>query len=367
MSRYLNSGLADLKSYTPGEQPRDMKGMKYIKLNTNESPYPPSPEVLKAVNSGEAELLRLYPDPEATALRDALAARYGVGRENIFLSNGSDDILNFAFLAFAAGGRGRKAWFPDISYGFYQVFADLYGISAVQVPLRDDFTVDPSDYCGLPDVGGLICIANPNAPTGLALSPGQIEGIIRANRDKVVLIDEAYVDFGADSVLPLTKKYDNLLAVQTFSKSRSMAGARLGFAAADSQLIGDLEKIKYSTNPYSINRLTMAAGTAALKSDGYFTDNCRRITETRAYTMSELEKLGFSALPSAANFIFAKSDRIDGGRLYARLKEKGVLIRHFEKERIRGYNRITIGSREEMDIMLERIKEIIEEDENEKD
>ena len=361
MSRYLNPGLAGLESYTPGEQPRDMK---YIKLNTNESPYPPSPEVLSAVNSGEAELLRLYPDPEATVLKDALAARYGVSRENIFLSNGSDDILNFAFLAFAAGGR--KVWFPDISYGFYQVFADLYGINAVQVPLREDFTVDPSDYCSLPDVGGLICIANPNAPTGLTLNSGQIEDILKSNMDKVVLIDEAYVDFGADSALPLTKKYDNLLVVQTFSKSRSMAGARLGFAAADSQLIEDLDKIKYSTNPYNINRLTMAAGVAALKSDGYFMDNCRRIMEARAYADSELKKLGFSVIPSAANFIFAKSDRIDGGRLYRELKSKGILIRHFDKERISDYNRITIGTREEMEAMLEKIKEILEEDDNEK-
>lgn len=370
MSKYLNPDLSGLESYTPGEQPRDMK---YIKLNTNESPYPPSPQVVAAVNSRETELLRLYPDPDAAALKDALAARYGVNGNNIFLSNGSDDILNFAFLAFAGGGRGRKAWFPDISYGFYQVFADLYGIPAVKVPLKDDFSIDPSDYVfgNSPkktenrDDGGLICIANPNAPTGLTLSLSQIESILKANPGKVVLIDEAYVDFGAESAVPLTGRYDNLLVVQTFSKSRSMAGARLGFAIAASSLIDDLEKIKFSTNPYNINRLTMAAGIAALASDDYFMANCRTIAETREYTKEALEKLGFSVLPSAANFIFAKSDRIEGGRLYTRLKEKGVLIRHFEKERIRDFNRITIGTREEMDAMLEKIKEILEEDENE--
>lgn len=360
MSKYLNASLASLESYTPGEQPTDMK---YIKLNTNESPYPPSPEVLAAVNEKEAELLRLYPDPEGSALKQVLADRYNVNKANIFLANGSDEILNFAFLAFAAGGR--KAWFPDISYGFYQVFADLYGISAVKIPLTEDFSVDYKSYCALPDKGGLICIANPNAPTGLVLSLAQIEEILKANPDKVVLIDEAYVDFGADSAVKLTGTYENLLVVQTFSKSRSMAGARLGFSVASSALIEDLEKIKYSTNPYNINRLTMAAAIAALNSDSYFEDNCRRIMETREDTSSELRKLGFSVLPSLANFLFVKSDCIGGEKLYQALKKKGILVRHFEKERICEYNRITIGTREEMETLLAKIQEILKEDENE--
>lgn len=360
MSKYLNAALASLESYTPGEQPTDMK---YIKLNTNESPYPPSPEVLAAVNEKEAELLRLYPDPEGSALKQALADRYNVKKSSIFLANGSDEILNFAFLAFAAGGR--KAWFPDISYGFYQVFADLYGISSVKIPLEVDFSVDYKSYCALPDKGGLICIANPNAPTGLVLSLAQIEEILKANPDKVVLIDEAYVDFGADSAMKLTETYENLLVVQTFSKSRSMAGARLGFSVASSALIEDLEKIKYSTNPYNINRLTMSAAIAALKSDSYFEDNCRKIMETREYTSSELKKLGFSVLPSLANFLFVKSDFIGGGKLYQALKEKGVLVRHFEKERICEYNRITVGTREEMETLLAKIQEILKEEENE--
>lgn len=360
MSKYLNAALASLESYTPGEQPTDMK---YIKLNTNESPYPPSPEVLAAVNEKEAELLRLYPDPEGSALKQALADRYNVKKSSIFLANGSDEILNFAFLAFAAGGR--KIWFPDISYGFYQVFADLYGISAVKIPLEEDFSANSKSYCALPDKGGLICIANPNAPTGLVLSLAQIEEILKANPDKVVLIDEAYVDFGADSAVKLTETYENLLVVQTFSKSRSMAGARLGFSVASPELIEDLEKIKYSTNPYNINRLTMAAAIAALKSDGYFENNCRKIMETREYTASELRKSGFSVLPSLANFLFVKSASIGGEKLYQALKAKGILVRHFEKERICEYNRITIGTREEMETLLAKIQEILEEDENE--
>lgn len=360
MSKYLNAALASLESYTPGEQPTEMK---YIKLNTNESPYPPSPEVLAAVNEKEAELLRLYPDPEGSALKQALADIYNVKKSSIFLANGSDEILNFAFLAFAAGGR--KAWFPDVSYGFYQVFANLYGISAVKIPLGEDFSVDYKNYCALPDKGGLICIANPNAPTGLTLSLVQIEEILKANPDKVVLIDEAYVDFGADSAMKLTETYENLLVVQTFSKSRSMAGARLGFSVASSALIEDLEKIKYSTNPYNINRLTMAAAIAALKSDSYFEENCRKIMDTREYTASELRELGFSVLPSLANFLFVKSDFIDGGKLYQTLKAKGILVRHFEKERISQYNRITVGTREEMEALLAKIKEILKEDGNE--
>lgn len=360
MSKYLNAALASLESYTPGEQPTDMK---YIKLNTNESPYPPSPEVLAAVNEKEAELLRLYPDPEGSALKQALADRYNVKKANIFLANGSDEILNFAFLAFAAGGR--KAWFPDISYGFYPVFADLYGISAVKFPLTEDFSVDYKSYCALPDKGGLICIANPNAPTGLVLSLAQIEEILKANPDKVVLIDEAYVDFGADSAVKLAETYENLLVVQTFSKSRSMAGARFGFAIGAPELIEDLEKIKYSTNPYNINRLTMAAAIAALKSDSYFEDNCRKITETREYTASELRKSGFSVLPSLANFLFVRSDCIGGEKLYQALKAKGILVRHFEKERISDYNRITIGTRKEMETLVAKIQEILKEDKNE--
>lgn len=349
MSRFLSQKLSGLEAYVPGEQPRDKR---YIKLNTNESPYPPPYNVVDAVGKAEIEDLRLYSDPECTALKSAIAKQYKVNKENVFISNGSDEVLNFAFMAY--GDRG--AVFPDITYGFYSVFADLYGINAEVVPLRNDFTIDINDYC---NKNSLVVIANPNAPTGIALELSQIEKIVSSNPDGVVIIDEAYVDFGAESAVKLTEKYSNLLVVQTFSKSRSMAGARLGLAFANEQIIEDLEKIKYSTNPYNINRLTQIAGAAALNNQAYFDGNCKKIAETREYVKKELIDLGFTVTDSKANFLFAKSDKIGGKELYLSLKERGILIRHFESERIKDYNRITVGSREEMEIFLKKVSEII--------
>lgn len=357
MSRFLIDKYQGLEVYTPGEQPQDME---YIKLNTNESPYPPAPSVLEAVNREEVSKLQLYPDPECASLKKKLADAYGVSSKNVYLSNGSDDILNFAFLAFAdRSADDRKVYFPEISYGFYPVYADLYHLDAVKVPLRADFSIDHRDYCG---VDGMVVIANPNAPTGLALTLDQIREILESNPDRVVLIDEAYVDFGGASAVPLTAEYENLLVVQTYSKSRSMAGARLGFAIAHEGLIEDLERIKYSTNPYNINRLTLVAAEAALDAAEYYEENCRRIMETRRYTAEALGNLGFTVLPSQTNFLFAKSDRIDGGRLYEELKARGVLIRHFSSEKIKDYNRITIGTQAQMDVMLDKIREILAED-----
>ena len=324
MSRFLNEKYQKLEAYIPGEQPRDMK---YIKLNTNESPYPPSQGVLDAVNSDEAANLRLYSDPECKHLKEAIAELYKVKAENVYLSNGSDDILNFSFMAFADDGVA----FPEISYGFYKVYAELYNLDYRMIPLKDDFSIDAKDYCGL---NKMIVIANPNAPTGKTISRDDIIQILETNQDNVVLIDEAYVDFGGESAYPLTKKYDNLLVVQTFSKSRSMAGARLGFAIASEGIIEDLEKLKYSTNPYNINRLTMVAGEAAVDSNEYYMENCRRICNTREYTTKELEKLGFEVIPSKANFIFAKHPDFDGQYVYDKLREKGVLVRHFSNEKI---------------------------------
>ena len=349
MSRFLTESLRSLEAYTPGEQPRDMQ---YVKLNTNENPYPPAPGVVEAV-AEQAGLLQLYCDPTAAALRDALARRYGVDRESVYVANGSDDILYFAFMAF--GGDG--AFFPDVTYGFYKVFCELLGVAYTQIPLKGDFSVDPADYAGLP---GMIAIANPNAPTGLALGRDVIEGVLRANPDHVVLVDEAYVDFGAESCLPLIDKYDNLLVVQTFSKSRSMAGARLGFAFGQPALIDDLNRVKFSTNPYDVNRMTQAAGVAALASDEYNMENCRRIVETRRATAERLRALGFEVVPSSANFLFARSDRIDGGALYRALKARGVLVRHFDAPRIRDYNRITIGTPKQMDALIDAITAILE-------
>lgn len=351
MSRFFSSKLDKLTAYTPGEQPQDMQ---YIKLNTNESPYPPAQNVQEAV-AYEVEKLALYPDPECSILREKIAKVYGVQPQNILVSNGSDDILNFAFAAF--GDQCKTAIFPDITYGFYTVFANLNGVNFKQIPLCEDFTINISDYY---NANGPVFIANPNAPTGIALSVQQIENILKNNPDNVVVIDEAYVDFGGKSCYPLIEKYDNLLVVQTYSKSRSMAGARLGFAIASEQIIDDLSTIKFSTNPYSINRMTMAAGIAVMDNNSYYMENCKKITDTREYVSSELTKLGFEVIPSKANFIFAKSDRISGGDLYQKLKQNGVLVRHFDNPRIRDYNRITIGGAEQMEQFIQIVKKILE-------
>ncbi len=352
MSRFINSKFSAMEAYTPGEQPTDMS---YIKLNTNESPYPPSEGVIAAVNEREVSKLNLYPDPACTALKESIAKLYGVWRENVFVSNGSDDILNFFFMAFCNADT-HPVKFPSISYGFYKVYAELYGVKYTQVPLKSDFTLNVEDYM---DNDANVVIANPNAPTGLALSRLEIEQILRANPDRVVLVDEAYVDFGAESCVALTRKYRNLLVVCTYSKSRSMAGARLGFAIGDSELICDLEKIKYSTNPYNINRLTMQAGIAAIADNDYYVNNCKMIAENREYTKEKLRALGFECTDSKANFIFARSRDIGGEELYLALKARGVLVRHFTSPEICDYNRITVGTREQMDILLDTVREIL--------
>ena len=351
MSRYLKREYQALEAYTPGEQPRDAA---YIKLNTNESPFPPAPAVTAALTRREAELLRLYPDPTGRALKEKLAGLYGVGAENIYLSNGSDDILNFAFMAYGRSG----AVFPDITYGFYAVFAGLHGVPYEEKPLNGDFTINPEDYF---NQNKLIVIANPNAPTGLSLSVGAVEEILRRNRDHVVMIDEAYVDFGGESCYPLIRRYENLLVVRTFSKSRCLAGGRLGYAIGPAELIGDLEKIKYATNPYDINRLTLLLGEATVEAEDYYREKCGEIIRVRAQTAARLKELGFEVVPSDANFLFVKSGRIGGEALYRVLKKRRILVRHFEKERIRDYNRVTIGTAEQMEAFCRAVEEILEE------
>ena len=351
MSKFMNEKYCRLEAYTPGEQPQDKK---YIKLNTNESPYPPSQGVLDAVNTDAVSLLNLYPDPECKDLRRTIAEQYTVEEKNVFVGNGSDDILNFAFMAFC--GKDSPAAFPDISYGFYKVYAELHDIPFTEIPLNGKLEVCVRDYIG---INKNIFIANPNAPTGLTLSLDDISRICESNKNNIVVIDEAYVDFGAESSVNLTKKFDNLITVMTYSKSRSMAGARLGFAIANEEIIKDLEKIKYSTNPYSINRLTNLAGIAALKDNSYYVENCKKIIEAREYTKVELQKLGFELTDSKSNFIFTKNSNIDGEMLYKKLKEKGILVRHFSRDRIKDYVRITVGTKEQMDALLATIKTVI--------
>ena len=352
MSKFLSEKYASLTPYTPGEQPKERK---YVKLNTNESPFPPSPLAIKR-SSEASKVLQLYSDPDSSVLTGTLARFYDVKRSEVLVTNGSDEALNFAFMAYC--DQKTPAVFADITYGFYKVFALVNNVPYRTIPLNENFGINICDYFG---AKGTIFIANPNAPTGIALSVEEIEQILIKNADNVVVIDEAYVDFGARSVVPLIKKYDNLLVTQTFSKSRSMAGARLGYAIGCEKLISDLNSIKYSVNPYNVNRMTSEAGIGALEDKDYFENNCAQIIENREWTKAQLENLGFELTNSLTNFLFARSDAIDGGTLYEKLKQRGVLVRHFSQNRISDYVRITIGSVEEMNILVENIKEILEE------
>ncbi len=353
MSRFLSPRLECLEPYTPGEQPliRDL-----IKLNTNESPFPPSEKAVKEAEAA-AQSLHLYPDPECKILTEKIAETLGVNSDEVLVTNGSDEILNFAFMAFC--DADTKAVFPDITYGFYKVFAQVNNVPYKEIPLNTDLKIVPKEYFG---ANGTIFIANPNAPTGDFVKVEEIEKIIQANPRNVVVIDEAYVDFGAESCVPLIKKYDNLLVTQTFSKSRSMAGARLGFGVASKELIADLNRIKYSTNPYNINRMTMAAGIGVLNDEEYTLKNCAQICENRKYTEEALLKIGFEVIPSKTNFVFAKHPGIAGDVIYKKLRERSILVRHFESERISQYNRITVGTKEQMEKLVSALREILKEE-----
>lgn len=353
MSRFFTSKLAGLVPYTPGEQPANPRG--WIKLNTNENPFPPSPLVLEALNRAETERLRLYSDPECRDFLDALAATYGVEPSQVIASNGSDETLAFCFQAFCE----RGAAFPDITYGFYTVFADLYGVPKQIVPLREDFSVAVADYEGLQQT---LFVANPNAPTGLALSRAEIETLLLQNPDRLVVIDEAYVDFGAESATPLLSAHENLLIVGTFSKSRSLAGARLGFAVGSPALIADLNAVKFSFNPYNVNRLTLAAGRAALADEDYFERCSRAVCHNRERTSAQLASLGFTLTDSKANFLFAKCpDGLSGKNYFDGLRARDILVRRWDAPRIADWLRITVGTAEQMDALVAATKEILKE------
>lgn len=352
MSRYFSNKHNTLVPYTPGEQPKDTQ---YIKLNTNESPFNPSEKTVEYAHKA-AKNLQLYSDPQCTSLVKIATEKLNVKEDEIIFTNGSDEVLNFAFMAYC--DDEHPAIFPQISYGFYKVFAQINNVPYKEIPLNDDFTISIENY---KNCGGTIFIANPNAPTGIALSIDEIEEIVESNPDNIVVIDEAYVDFGGESVVSLTKKYNNLLVTQTFSKSRSLAGARLGFGIANKDIIQDLNTIKYSTNPYNVNSMTMAAGTGALEDNDYYMENCKKIIENRIWTANKLKELGFSMTESKTNFLFAMHPDFDGKSIYLSLKEKGVLVRHFDTEILSPYNRITIGSKEEMEIFINKLKEVLEE------
>ncbi len=347
----MSSLYSKLEPYTPGEQPKDKQ---YIKLNTNESPFPPSPQVKKVLTDELIDDLNLYPDPEVTMLRAALAKHHSVEKQNIFVANGSDDVIAFSIMAFC--GRGSKLACPDITYGFYPVYADLFGVDLTEVALKDDFSVDILDY---KHFNCPIIIANPNAPTGLMLSLNDIKSLVNQNQNRLVIIDEAYMDFGKASCSELVKKYDNLLVIRTFSKSRSLAGLRVGYAVGNAEIIKDLETIRFSFNPYNINSLTMRAATAAIEDTEYY-DNCiNHIIANRENTKQELSNLGFYVLDSKANFVFASHPDYSAKDLYEQLKNKGILVRYFGKERIKDFIRITVGSKEQMKAVISEIKNIL--------
>ena len=352
MKNFLSPEANRLAPYTPGEQPRDQQ---YVKLNTNESPFPPSRRVLKALSRAELLKLNLYSDPACGQLNAAIAAHYGLQSTNVISGNGSDEILAFAFRAFC--GTGRPAAFADVTYSFYQSQAALFGLEARVIPLREDFTLNVDDYMDFP---GTVVIANPNAPTGIAVPREDIQRLLEADPNRVVIVDEAYVDFGGESCVPMIFRYDNLLVTQTMSKSRQLAGGRVGFALGSEALIQALNRVKYSFNPYNVNRLSLIAGTAAMEDEAYFQSCCETIRENRAWLTEELEGLGFTVLPSSANFVFARCGKIPGGELYRQLKENGILVRWFDRDRIRDFVRITVGSMEQLAALTDELARILE-------
>lgn len=352
MSRFFSSRYEGLHPYVPGEQPR---GRTFIKLNTNESPFPPSPRA-REYAAKAAEDLQLYCDPECTALVEKMAQLKGLEPSQVLFGNGSDETLYLAFLAYC--DANTPAIFPDITYGFYKVFAESLCIPYTQVPLREDFSICVEDYLG---VGKTVFLANPNAPTGQLLSLEDIARIAKGNPDHAVIIDEAYIDFGGESAVTLLDRCENLLVTQTFSKSRSLAGGRLGVIFGSKEMIGDLKALKYSINPYNVNAVTQAAGLGALEDEAYTLANCRTIMENRQYTTQNLRKLGFAVADSYANFVLAAHPRVPGGKLYAALKDKGILVRYFNTPRLAPYVRITVGTEQEMNSLLSAVTQILEE------
>ncbi len=350
MSRAWEKNIRRVVPYTPGEQPKE----SCIKLNTNENPYPPSPMVRETLESFDYEKMRLYPDPDSSPLVNAIAERYNLKPSQVFVGVGSDDVLSIAFMTFFYSDK--PVLFPDITYSFYDVWAEVYRIPYIQKPLNDDFRIEPDDYkC---ENGGII-FPNPNAPTGCQESLEMIEDIVSANPDSVVIIDEAYIDFGAESALPLTEKYDNLLIVQTFSKSRSMAGMRIGYAMGNEKLIKYMNDVKFSINSYTMTPVTQLCGAAAICDEEYFRSTANKIIETREYSKIRLSELGFTFPDSGSNFIFASHKSVPAEKIFTALKERKIFVRYWNKPRIDNHLRISVGTREEMDMLFEALEEIL--------
>ncbi len=340
--------------YVPGEQPKDMS--RIIKLNTNEFPYPPSPRVKEALHGCNVDMLRLYPNPSSEPLTSALAERYGVGSGQVFVGVGSDDVLSMAFLALFYSDK--PVLFPDITYSFYDVWADVYRIPYEQVPLDENFRIIKEDY--FKENGGIV-IANPNAPTGISEASDLpfFEDIVKKNPDSVVIFDEAYVDFGGFSALPLVEKYDNVLIVRTFSKSRAFAGVRIGFAIGSEKLIKYINDVKFSVNSYTMNRPAIELGLAALSDEEYFRETVRKVEATRSWVKEGLERLGFFCTDSRTNFLFCSHEKVQASVIFEKLRERGIYVRHFKIPRIENYLRISIGTDAEMDRLVSELRDIL--------
>jgi histidinol-phosphate aminotransferase len=352
MSTYWSDFVSRLEPYVPGEQP---KQNNLIKLNTNENPYPPSPKVVEALSGDLVESLRLYPDPDSTALKDAVAKHCSVKPDNVFVGNGSDEVLALAFMAFFK--KNKPLLFPDITYSFYPVYCQLYEIDYQSIPLTDQFSIDFDDYNK--PCGGII-FPNPNAPTSMGMALAKIESLLTSNPNTVIIVDEAYIDFGGSSATKLIHQYPNLLVVQTLSKSRSLAGLRVGFALGNEQLIDGLDRVKNSFNSYPIDRIAEMAAVVAIEDVAYFESCCEKIIKSRDWTSKALENLGFEVLPSQANFLFAKPTKIDALTLFNKLREKNILVRYFNKPRIDQFLRITVGTDQQMQALVAAVEQILE-------
>ena len=352
MSRFWNARVHELKPYVPGEKP---KVPNLVKLNTNESPYGPSPRVIEAIQAATDESLRLYPDPEGEKLRSVIADYHGLDADQVFPGNGSDEVLAFVFQGLFQ--PDEPVLFPDITYSFYPVYCALYGLEGKTCPLDDDFRIDPDHF--RPPNGGIV-FPNPNAPTGIFLALESVERILAANPDRVVVVDEAYVDFGGESASRLINQYPNLLVTQTLSKSRSLAGLRVGFALGQAHLIDGLNRIKNSFNSYPLDRLAQAGAIAAIEDDHYFQQCRRSVIDERAFMAEALEALGFTVLPSAANFLLCRHPAGSGDILASHLREYAIIVRHFDKPRIRDFLRITVGTREQTNALIKALGEILE-------
>ena len=352
--QFWSQRIQNIEPYVPGEQPKDRK---YVKLNTNENPYPPSPKVAEALKQVSAESLRLYPDPECGALVEALAKAQGVKPSQVFVGNGSDEVLAFCYLAFM--DENNPAVFPDITYSFYPVYGQFFQNHCRIVPVKEDFSM-PLEEMMQDD--GTVVLTNPNAPTGIGLPLSDIRRVLEANPNHVVIVDEAYVDFGGESAVGLIAEYENLLVVQTFSKSRSLAGMRIGFAYGNEDLILALNAVKNSINSYTLDRMALAAAQAAVEDGAYTDDTCKKIAQTRENTAGKLKMLGFNVLPSQTNFLFASHKSVYAEVIFKKLREKGVLVRYFHKPRIDNFLRITVGTDEEMDILIKALTDILEEE-----